>query len=200
MARPRNFDADQVLDGAVALFREHGYEGVSVPELTEKLGICRQSLYKTFGDKRNLYLQALESYGRREVDGKLALLEAEGSPLENVRTLIRGFASLATMCPSEGCLTVTALVESRDDTEALAVVAAQVERLEQGIQKALEQAQKLGEIRPDARPRHLAQSLTTAIYGMGLMVRLPDGGGRIAAVVSFLIAAIEDAGTGVRTG
>lgn len=199
MARPRSFDTEQVLDGAVALFREHGYDGTSVPELTERLGICRQSLYKTFGDKRQLYLKALESYGRREVDGKLALLQAEGSPLENVRTLIRGFASLATMCPSEGCLTVTALVESRDDAEALAAVAGQVERLECGIRNALEQAQALGEIRPDAEPQQLARALTTSVYGIGLLVRLPDGGARIAAVVSFLIAAIEAAGTEKQT-
>ena len=114
MARPRTFDEAEVLEGAVDLFRERGYEGTSVPELTERLGICRQSLYTAFGDKRGLYLRALERYGEREVDAKLALLEAEGSPLENVRTLIRGFAAMATSCPSEGCMTVTALVESRD--------------------------------------------------------------------------------------
>ena len=41
---------------AVAIFREHGYEGTSMPELTRRLGICRQSLYKTFGDKRGAHL------------------------------------------------------------------------------------------------------------------------------------------------
>jgi len=197
MARPRNFDEDQVLDGAVALFREHGFEGISVPDLTAKLGICRQSLYKTFGDKKGLYLKALEAYGQRETNGKLALLEAEGSPLENVRTLIRGFASLATTCPDQGCLTVTAMVESRDDPEALAVVAGQVEGLERGLQLALVRAQELGEIRPDVRPEQLARTLTTAIYGMGLLVRLPGSGGRIASVVSFLSDALDDAGAGV---
>jgi hypothetical protein len=40
----------------------------------------RQSLSKTFGDKRGLYLQALASYAQREIDGKLALLRADGSP------------------------------------------------------------------------------------------------------------------------
>jgi TetR/AcrR family transcriptional regulator, transcriptional repressor for nem operon len=192
MARPRNFDEAQVLDGAVALFREHGYEGTSVPELTAKLGICRQSLYATFGDKRSLYLKALENYGRREIDGKLALLEAEGSPLENVRSLIRGFAAMATVCPSEGCLTVTAMVESRDDPEALTVVASQVERLELGISAALEQALDLGEIRPDAKPQQLARAVTTSVYGIGLLVRLPGSGARIASVVSFLIDSIDE--------
>lgn len=195
MARPRNFDEEHVLDGAVALFREHGFEGTSVPELTAKLGICRQSLYTTFGDKRGLYLKALESYGRREVDSKLELLKAEGSPLENVRTFIRGFASMATMCPNEGCLTVTAMVENRDDADAMAIVANQVQRLELGIQTALERAQKLREIRQDATPRQLARALTTAVYGMGLLVRLPDSGARIASMVSFLMESMEEAAT-----
>lgn len=197
MARPRNFNEDQVLDGAVALFRERGFEGISVPDLTAKLGICRQSLYKTFGDKKGLYLKALEAYGQHETDSKLALLEAEGSPLENVRTLIRGFASLATTCPDEGCLTVTAMVEARDDPEALAIVTEQVERLERGLQLALLRAQELGEIRSEVRPEQLARTLTTVIYGMGLLVRLPGSGGRIASAVSFLSESLDAAGVGV---
>ncbi len=71
MARPRNYDEDQVLQGAVALFRGRGYERTSVPDLIDELGICRQSLYNTFGDKHGLYLMALDRYGQLEVDTKL---------------------------------------------------------------------------------------------------------------------------------
>ena len=193
MARPRNFDEDQVLEGAVAMFRERGYEGTSVPELTAKLGICRQSLYKTFGDKRSLYLKALDSYGRREVDGKLDLLEAEGSPLENVRTLIRGFAAMATSCPNDGCLTATAMVEIRDDPEALDIVADQVQRYERGLRKALERAQELGELREDVQPLRLARALTTITYGIGLLTRLPGSGSRIGDAVSVQLEILEGA-------
>lgn len=193
MARPRKFDENQVLDGAVAMFRERGYEGTSVPDLTAELGICRQSLYTTFGDKRGLYLKALEAWGRSEVDAKLSLLHADGSPLENVRTLIRGLAALATTCPSEGCLTVTAMVEKRDDPEALAVVEGQVARLERGFRDALARAREQGELRADARPVRLARFLTTAIYGIGLLTRLPDSGGRIADAVAVLLDFLDDA-------
>jgi TetR/AcrR family transcriptional repressor of nem operon len=193
LARPRSFDIDEVLAGAVAMFRERGYDGTSVPELTTRLGICRQSLYTTFGDKRRLYLRALETWGRSEVDGKLALLVAEGSPLENVRTLVRGFAALATACPDEGCLTVTAMVESRGDTEARAVVAAQVTRLEDGLRAALARARAQGELRLDADPDRLAGALTTAFYGLGLMVRLPGSARRIADTVATLLALLDDA-------
>jgi len=193
MARPRNFDADQVLEGAVALFRERGFDGTSVPDLTERLGICRQSLYNAFGDKRGLYLEALERYGEREVHAKLALLAADGSPLENVRTVIRGLAAQATACPSEGCLTVTAMVETRNDPEALDVVERHVELLEHGFRAALASAQAKGELRPDARPERLARALITSVYGIGLLTRLPSSSARIGDAVSVLIGLLDDA-------
>ena len=193
MARPRNYDEDQVLEGAVAIFRERGYEGTSVPELIEELGICRQSLYKTFGDKRGLYLKALERYGQLEVDSKLELLSSEGSPLDNLRTLIRSLAALATTCPSDGCLTATAMVESREDPEALAVVEQQVERLESGIRAAVQQAQRRGELRPGVRPERLARALITVTYGIGLLARLPGSGPRIADAVSVLLELLDEA-------
>jgi len=177
----------------MVLFRERGFEGTSVPELTSALGICRQSLYSTFGDKRGLWLEALERYGKVEVDGKLALLEAAGSPLENVRTVVRGLAAMATSCPGEGCLTVTAMVETRDDAGALAVVERHVKRLEGGLSAALVAAKAVGELAPGARPERLARALITSIYGIGLLSRLPSSGPRIADTVSVLLALLDDA-------
>ena len=55
MARPREFDADAALDGAIGVFREHGFEGASAEMLVNAMGIGRQSLYDTFGDKWQLY-------------------------------------------------------------------------------------------------------------------------------------------------
>jgi TetR/AcrR family transcriptional repressor of nem operon len=193
MARPRSFDQTEVLEGAVDLFREHGYEGTSMPQLIDRLGICRQSLYKAFGDKRGLYLQALERWGEREVDAKLALLAADGPPLDNVRTLIRGFAAMATTCPNEGCLTVTAMVESREDPEVLALVEKQVARLEDGITAALTLARERGELKSGERPARLARALATAIYGMGLLTRLPGSGPRIGDAVDVLLDLLDEA-------
>lgn len=193
MARPRTFDLEQVLDGAMALFRERGYEGTSVPDLTSELGICRQSLYNSFGDKRGLYLEALERYGKVEVDSKLGLLSAEGSPLENVRTVVRGLAAMATSCPGEGCLTVTAMVETREDPGALEAVERHVERLEGGFRGALTAAKEAGELRPAARPERLARAIITSIYGIGVLSRLPSSGPRIADAVSVLIGLLDDA-------
>jgi len=195
MARPRSFDEAQILEGAMLAFRERGYEGTSVPWLIDKLGICRQSLYTVFGDKHGLYLKALERWGQREVDAKLALLSGPGSALENLRTVLRGWADLASRCPGDGCLTAAAIVESRDDPEALAVVEEQVARLEGGFCAALERARRAGELRQDVRPERLARALTAAGYGIGVLARLPSSGPRIGATVSVLLDLVDDAAT-----
>jgi TetR/AcrR family transcriptional repressor of nem operon len=193
MVRPRTFDEEEVLEGAVEAFRENGYDGISVPDLIERLGICRQSLYNAFGDKRGLYLKALERWGEREVDAKLALLEGPGSPLENVRTVLRGFADLASRCPSEGCFTASAIVEARGDAEALAVVESQVGRLGTGFRRALERAGRAGELKPGIRPERLAHTLVTFAYGIGILSRLPSSGRRIGDSVSVLLGMIDAA-------
>ena len=193
MPRPRTFDPTEVLERAVDLFRERGFEGTSLPALTERLGICRQSLYNSFGDKRGLYLAALERYGEREVDAKLALLQADGSPIQNVRTILRGLAAMAATCPGPGCLTAGAISEITADVEALAVVERQVERLEGGFRDTLLRAREAGELRSDASPERLARSLVTSMYGLGVLSRLPGSGPRIGAAVDVMLELVDAA-------
>ena len=192
MPRPRTFDEAEALERAIDLFREKGYEGTSIPELVSELGVCRQSLYNAFGDKRGLFLAALKRYGQREIEAKIALLEAEGSPIENLRTVIRGWAALASQCPSEGCLTAAAIVENRGDAEALGIVEHQVERLEEGFRRTLERASDRGELLESASPTRLARALTSTCYGLGVLARLPGSGARIGDAVAVMLALIDD--------
>src|SRR5215471_11091889 len=60
--RPRMFDKDAALTAAMFLFWERGYEGVSVDDLTEAMGISPSSLYSSFGSKEELFLTALDKY------------------------------------------------------------------------------------------------------------------------------------------
>ena len=68
MARPREFDVDEVLDRATELFWTRGYEATSVQELVDTLGVNRASLYATFGDKAQLFAAVLDRYGERVND------------------------------------------------------------------------------------------------------------------------------------
>src|SRR6266436_282484 len=60
MARPKEFESEAALNGAIEVFSEHGFEGTSTDELLRVMGISRQSMYDTFGDKRQLYLTSLQ--------------------------------------------------------------------------------------------------------------------------------------------
>src|SRR5690242_2106841 len=60
--RPRSFDADKALDAAMQIFWHKGYEGASLSDLTEAMGINRPSLYAAFGDKESLFRKALARY------------------------------------------------------------------------------------------------------------------------------------------
>jgi TetR/AcrR family transcriptional repressor of nem operon len=67
MGRPRGFDEEEVVRAAVAIFARRPYDGVSVDDLVTSLGVHRNSLYKTFGSKRGLYLAALRWHLRHDV-------------------------------------------------------------------------------------------------------------------------------------
>jgi len=90
MARHKEFDRDEALHKAMEVFWSRGYEAASVGDLVKHMGVSRQSLYDTFGDKHSLYLQALDRY--REVEGRkmFELLEAPGSVKRSLRRLFEG--------------------------------------------------------------------------------------------------------------
>src|SRR5258708_33708597 len=87
MARQKEFDRDEVLHKAMEVFWTRGYEGASVQDLVKHMGINRQSIYDTFGDKHALFLQALDRY--REIQSRkvFAVLERPGSMEQNLRQL-----------------------------------------------------------------------------------------------------------------
>ena len=87
MARQKEFNQDEVLQKAMEVFWRRGYEGASIQDLVQHMGINRQSMYDTFGDKHALFLQALDRY--REIQSRrvFEILDRPGSVKKNVRLL-----------------------------------------------------------------------------------------------------------------
>jgi TetR/AcrR family transcriptional repressor of nem operon len=85
MGRPRGFDEAEVVRAAAALFADRTYDGVSVDDLVAHLGVHRNSLYKTFGSKRGLYLVALRWYLEHEVRPLAEALGRAGDAAEAAR-------------------------------------------------------------------------------------------------------------------
>lgn len=105
---PRTFDREQAVDTAMRLFRRHGYEGVSVAELTNAIGIAPPSLYAAFGSKAGLYREALDRY--TALPGALDGI-ASADTLEQAVSGLLGAAIDAVVADERGCMISTGLVE-----------------------------------------------------------------------------------------
>ncbi len=86
--RPRGFDREEALAAAMELFWSHGYEGVSLSELTAAMGVAPQSLYAAFGSKAALYREALDRYAAGPAGLDLAQLDQATSLADAVEVLL----------------------------------------------------------------------------------------------------------------
>jgi AcrR family transcriptional regulator len=111
MARQKEFDQEKALRKAVRLFSQQGFAATSTDELMRVMNVGRQSMYDTFGDKRALFLRALEMYVTESVKSINAELEKPGSALCTVRNALVTFAERNDLSSSEGCMGLNAISE-----------------------------------------------------------------------------------------
>lgn len=145
MGRPRAFDEDEAVRAAVGLFGGRAYDGVSVDDLVGHLGVHRNSLYKTFGSKRGLYLSALR---RHIADDVGPLLDALAGAADT-RTALRLVTSADL-----GLLLLAAIERAPADEEVASEVTAALAAVDRAIADAL------------GVPADLAAALTAAALGI----------------------------------
>ena len=110
--RPRAFDRDTVLERAMRVFWATGYEGASMPMLTDAMGISAQSLYAAFGSKDALYRDAIEFYGRTVGGFAARALEEEPDAIDAIARLLREAAiNFARTTGTPGCMITAAPAE-----------------------------------------------------------------------------------------
>ena len=122
MARTKEFDRDATLKQAIAAFSQRGYEGTSTQALLEAMGISRQSLYDTYGDKRQLYLESLQRYVADSIGGHLLALESADDGLAAISAFLARAVDQASAAAAPACLGVAAICEfGRDDADVAAL-------------------------------------------------------------------------------
>jgi TetR/AcrR family transcriptional repressor of nem operon len=171
MARPRAFDEAEVLDRAVDLFWERGYETTSIADLEEHLGLGRQSLYNAFGDKEHLFLKALARYAERGHEMRKDLLMRPGAGLAGIRAFFDANVNLlAGSGHRKGCLLANTLVESAGEIpEVQGQCRLNQRRMNAAFRKALEGAVEAGELPADFDVEGGVNLLVTQVYGMVVM-------------------------------
>lgn len=168
MARPKAFITDVALDKAVAVFWEKGYEATSINDLVEAMGIRRGSLYATFGNKQQLFLQSLERYGKVVVKQFLDILESKPSAIESLSLFFAQLVEhLLTAGPLSSCLVTNSAIERglRDEATQKYVLYL-LNSLENGFYKVLKRAQDNAEIPETMDLKSMALFLTSSMQGL----------------------------------
>lgn len=189
----KQFDPDVALEKAMQLFWANGYSATGMAELQEQMGIGRKSLYDTFGNKRQLFIKTLQFYSDSVVRRMVRKLSEEGSPLENVRQLMRMLQNEHSLPESKGCLLGMGMAQFRtDDAEMSDILGRHLKGVEDAFYKAFKRAQDLGELDATSNIRDLARLYTGIVQGLALIGRVQDSP---AVPRSIVNAALEALGT-----
>ena len=173
MARPREYDRDEVLEKAMRVFWAKGYECASMQDLVAAMGINRGSLYAEFGDKEGLHLAALERFYDNEIAPQFAVLDRPGPLQANLRDLFMSVAESERN--GLGCMMSHAAVElCPDDAGVSSMVGAGLRRAEASLHRALIRARDAGELGADRDLRALARYLLSSVNGVRVMARATD--------------------------
>jgi len=169
----KQFDRDEVLERAMALFWRQGYEATGMTELLEQMGIGRQSLYDTFGDKRALYLEALNHYFRSRIGPIEAQLRAPGSVVDNLRQVVGMWEKMGAESGGCGCLVGNCAAEmGATDPEIAERLAGYYGTLENAFRDAFERGQERGEITRSIEAGELAKVFLHTAQGVALLSRV----------------------------
>lgn len=168
MARSKDFDEAEVLSKAVCIFWHKGYNGTSMQDLVDGLGISRSSLYDTFGDKHALYIKALDSYQRAGGNQMCDIINNSASAKDAIKKLLElTMRDLLKDEQRKGCFMVNAEIELASlDAEVKDLICRNEQQFENAILSAIKKGQASGEIRNSQDSLALARFIMNAVRGM----------------------------------
>jgi len=174
MPRPREFDEQEVLAKALDVFWTHGYEATSITDLMEATGLAKGSIYKGFGDKKSLFMLALNNYleaGRSRFRDKAT---QDRSGREVLELWLSSLSEMAT-CSGvrKGCMSVNCTIElAPHDDDVRKRLRQHQRQIEAMYAEVIQRGVTDGSLRADIDPATAARLLTTLINGLLVRAKL----------------------------
>jgi len=191
MGRPRAFREEDALDAAMHVFWEKGYEGASLDDLTQAMGINRSSLYSTFGDKEALFQRVIAHYA----EGPVAYIhEALKQPTARavVETLFRRTVELlGDPTHPRGCLSLQGGLTCGSGAES--VKQGMIEWRKSGqeqIQKRMQRARAEGDLAADVNPKDLARYVMIVLNGLAVQAANGATGAEMSRAVAIALRSV----------
>lgn len=194
--RPRGFDPETVLASVRDTFWQHGYAGTSVDQLVSATGLHKPSLYGAFGDKKRLYVAALNKYLE---EARTAFGAALANPRlhDSLTELTEGAIDMYMRGggAGRGCfMMVTAVPEAYDDPEIVGIVRTAMDSLDEAMTRRFAKAIREGELSPDADPKALAMIVVANHYDLSARARAGYSREELRAFADRSIALVEALG------
>ena len=192
MPKAALFDRDQVLDKSLKVFWEKGYHGASLQDLVDATGLNRSSLYNSFQDKFNLYLQCIKHYRQqRAQDAQKALIKNK-SALTVIRDLLESaLPNKKTTKDPQGCFLVNCTAELSADTLAIRpILHDNKDSMLELLTNLVQQAQVEGDVNPNQDPEMTALYLFSSIQGLNLTSVIEDDPQKLDKLVDSILKAL----------
>src|SRR5690242_15807152 len=169
MGRPREFDVDKALDLALQVFWRKGYEGASMADLTEAMGITKPSLYAAFGNKEELFRKTLDRY----VDGPGGYVQvalAKPTAREVVEHLLFHAADAVTDPDHPpGCLAIQGALTCGEAAESIKQeLMSRRASAERDLRRRFERAISEGDLAEGANAADLARYISAILQGIAV--------------------------------
>lgn len=192
MGRPREFDAETALDQAMEVFWRHGYEGATIAQLTEAMGINPPSLYACFGNKEGLLKAALDRYTKLR---GVWMNEVVAAPTARdvAERMLMGIADRQTdPANPPGCLLVQGGIACGTGSENVPFeLAARRAENEDQLRDRFVRAKAEGDLKPTSDPAALARYVSAVSVGMGVMASSGSDREALRQVADVAVQAVE---------
>lgn len=191
MARSKEFDETVVLRKAMELFWEQGYEKTSMQDLVDHMGIHRRSIYDTFGDKRSLFLAALDEYETFITNQMKTIIRQNESVHSAIRDVFLFILHSSDQYP-KGCLSVNAAVElSLLDQEIDRLVTAMFNRTEDMFEELIRHGQQNGELSDDIDPVQTARFLHNNLIGLRVLIKTNYSQKELESIITLALKVLD---------
>ncbi|BAN24834.1 TetR/AcrR family transcriptional regulator [Caballeronia insecticola] len=193
MARPRNFDEDSVLDAVADAFWTHGYDGVSTRDLVQYTGLTQPSLYNAFGDKRALFLRALDHYLEHTLRERIQRLESSLTPSRAITAFFREVIERSLSDEHRrGCMLVNAaLGVSHEDEAFRELIAEEMSLMRAFFERCMKAGLKSGDIERVMSADAAATSLLAVLLGVRVLARVDPKPALLSGAVAPTLAMLK---------
>lgn len=192
MARPKKFDEAEVLQKALGVFWKKGYAGSSLSDLTKTMGINAPSLYDTYGDKRQLFLTALQTYMRSQHDWMRGATSEQKPVREIIRMLLTALLDDTLSDPERrGCFMVNTVTEmANQDPQVFKLAAENEAQIHVILAELIRKGQEAGEISSEKDPEVLATFLFVNFMGIRVVAATNSDKKLLDDTLDFIISTI----------